>query len=58
VLGFVLAIVSTIIYVGAIHAGVQGVNNSLNAVHNITYKASCLRASVTCLAREHVHQGV
>ena len=40
VLGFVLVIVSTITYVGAINAGVQGVNDSLNAVHNITYKAS------------------
>lgn len=40
VLGFVLVIVSTITYVGAINAGVQGVNNSLNAVHNITYRAS------------------
>lgn len=40
VLGFVLVIVSTIAYVGAIHAGVQGVNDSLNAVHNVTYKAS------------------
>jgi uncharacterized protein DUF4190 len=40
VFGFVLVIVSTITYVGALNAGVQGVNNSLNAVHNITYKAS------------------
>jgi hypothetical protein len=40
VLGFVLVIVSTVAYVGALNAGVQGVNDSLNAVHNITYKAS------------------
>jgi hypothetical protein len=39
-LGFVLVIISTVAYVGAINAGVQGVNNSLNAVHNVTYKAS------------------
>lgn len=40
VLGFVLVIISTVLYVEAINAGVQGVNNSLNAVHNITYTAS------------------
>ncbi len=40
VLGFVLVIVSTVAYVGAINAGVQGVNDSINAVHNITYRAS------------------
>ena len=40
VLGLVLVIVSTVLYVGAINAGVQGVNRSLNAAHNITYRAS------------------
>jgi hypothetical protein len=40
VIGFVLVIISTVLYVGAINAGVQGVNDSLNAVHNITYTAS------------------
>ncbi len=40
VLGFVLVIVSTVAYVSAISAGVQGVNKSLTAVHNVTYKVS------------------
>lgn len=40
VLGFVLVIVATVAYVSAINAGVQGVNKSLNAVHNVTYKVT------------------
>ncbi|NMI02088.1 DUF4190 domain-containing protein [Pseudonocardia acidicola] len=40
VIGFVLVIVSTVLYVGAINAGVQGADQALNGVHNVTYKVS------------------
>lgn len=37
-IGLVLVIISTVLYVNAVSAGVQSVNNSLNAVHHVTYK--------------------
>lgn len=39
VIGLVLVIVSTVLYVSAINVGVQSLDKSLNAPHNLTYKA-------------------
>jgi hypothetical protein len=38
--GFALVIVSTVIYVSAIGAGVKGVTDATNAVHHLTYRVS------------------
>jgi hypothetical protein len=40
VVGFVLVIISTVIYFGAIGAGVKGVTDATNAVHHLTYRVS------------------
>lgn len=40
VVGLVLVIVSTVIYVGAIGAGVASVDKAVNGVHNVTYKVT------------------
>jgi hypothetical protein len=40
IIGFVLVIISTVIYVGALNAGVQSINDSLNAEHHVAYKVT------------------
>jgi hypothetical protein len=40
VLGLVLVIASTMLWVSAIGAGVEGANKAINAPHNVTYKVT------------------
>lgn len=46
IVGLVCVIIATVLYVGAINAGVQGVDRALNAPHNVTYQVTATRGTV------------
>src|SRR5690242_6597908 len=57
IIGLVLVIVSTVMYVSAINAGVKSLDNSLNAEHHVTYRVTTTSGGAVSVTYSKGHAG-